>query len=283
MIQTDQEIINTTSTNKSPSQRIWEVDFLRGFLLLFVVFDHFMFNLWYFCQDASTGLFKWLYSLSVAYYSEQATLGALQIATHNGFIMAFVFIAGVSSNFSGSNLKRAIKMSAVALLLSAVTNALSQVVYKQLEINFNVIHVLAVCCFVWCLIEIIQQKLTQKQIVAMQVVLIVLALALGVVGYYFHFNPLENGRALVVLIRCGNSANFSPADYLPLLPALSYYIIGACVGAKLYSKKQSLFGKQVKFARPICWLGEKSLYVYLLSQVVMFAFFYLFVAILPIL
>ena len=187
MIQTDQEIINTTSTNKSPSQRIWEVDFLRGFLLLFVVFDHFMFNLWYFCQDASTELFKWLYSLSVAYYSEQTTLGALQITTHNGFIMAFVFIAGVSSNFSGSNLKRAIKMSAVALLLSAVTNALSQVVYKQLEINFNVIHVLAVCCFVWCLVEIIQQKLTQKQIVAMQVVLIVLALALGVVGYSFHF------------------------------------------------------------------------------------------------
>ena len=24
-------------------QRIWEIDFLRGFLILFVIFDHFLF------------------------------------------------------------------------------------------------------------------------------------------------------------------------------------------------------------------------------------------------
>ncbi len=281
MSQPNQEIVNTKSQVKSPSQRVWEVDFLRGFLLLFVVLDHFMFNLWYFCSTAQTAVFRWLYNLSLAYYDEQTWLGALQTATHNGFIMAFVFIAGISCAFTNSNFKRAVKMAVVALMLSAVTSALSQVVYQPLEINFNVIHVLAVCCFVWCLVEVVKQKLLPKQLKAMNAVLICLAVVLGVVGYYFHVNPIENGGVLVVIVNCGNSVNFSPADYLPLLPALSFYIAGACVGAKVYCKQQSLFGNRPSVATPFCWLGKNSLIVYLASQVAMFGFFYLFTQLLP--
>jgi hypothetical protein len=70
-----------------------------------------MFNLWYFCSTAQTAVFRWLYNLSLAYYDEQTWLGALQTATHNGFIMAFVFIAGISCAFTNSNFKRAVKMA----------------------------------------------------------------------------------------------------------------------------------------------------------------------------
>lgn len=282
MSQSLQEIVNMQNDVKSSSQRVWEVDFLRGFLLLFVVLDHFMFNVWYFCSNAQTAVFRWLYGLSLDYYNEHVLLGAVQNATHNGFIMAFVFIAGVSCALTSSNLKRALKLSAVALLLTAVTSALSQVVYRPLEINFNVIHVLAVCCFVWCLVEAVKQKLTVSNHKVLHIVLVCIAVVLGVVGYYFHANPIENGGVLVVLIRCGNSSIFSPADYLPLLPALSFYIVGACVGAKAYGKRQSVLGSKPQIATPFCWLGKYSLYVYLASQAAMFAIFYLFTQVLPI-
>ena len=283
MSQLNQEIVNTKSQVKSPSQRIWEVDFLRGFLLLFVVLDHFMFNLWYFCSTAQTGVFKWLYAVSLAYYDASTWLGYVQITTHNGFIMAFVFIAGISCNFTSSNLKRGVKLAVVAFLLSAITSAMAQVVHQPLEINFNVIHVLAVCCFVGYLLETLCKNCNAKQLVVCRVVQVVVAIALGIVGYYFHVNPIEDGGLLVVIVNCGNSVKFSPADYLPLLPALSFYIVGARVGAKIYSKKQSLLGDMPKLATLFCKMGQQSLLVYITSQAVMFGFFYLFTQLLPIL
>ena len=79
MSQPNCEIVNTSNQTKSPSQRVWEVDFLRGFLILFVIFDHMMFNLWYFCQDASTAMFSWLCSVANAYYNQQTTLGGIAV------------------------------------------------------------------------------------------------------------------------------------------------------------------------------------------------------------
>jgi len=283
MSQPNCEIVNTSNQTKSPSQRVWEVDFLRGFLILFVIFDHMMFNLWYFCQDASTAMFSWLCSVANAYYNQQTTLGALQYATHNGFVMAFVFVAGISSNLSASNLKRAIRLSAVALLLTAVTSALSQIVYLPLEINFNVIHVLAICCFAYYFVQLLQARLSVKAAKAVDVLLLVIFVLLAVVGYYFMARPLQDGGALVVLVNCGNSTKFSPADYLPLLPALSYFVVGALTGKVLYADKQSLLGSQPRFVKPITWCGARSLYVYLASQVAMFTFFYVFTQLLPIL
>ncbi len=276
MSQTAQEIVNNANQTESPSQRIWEVDFLRGFLILFVVFDHFMFNLWYFCQDSSTALFSWLYSVSLAYYDSATSLGMLQQTLHNGFVMAFVFISGVSSNFTSNHFRRVFKLFAVALLLSAVTSALSQVIYRPLEINFNVIHVLTVCCFLYSLVLKAEENLSSKQTKVLAICLILLAVVLCVVGYYFRSYPLEDGGLLVVLVTCGNATTFSPADYLPLLPALSFFIFGAYLGRLIYKNKASLIGNKPKIATPLCWCGQKSLIVYVVSQAVMFVFFYIF-------
>lgn len=283
MTQSAQEIVNIDNQQKSPSQRIWEVDFLRGFLLLFVVLDHLMFNLWYFCQHSKTALFSWLYTVAVDYYDAQTFLGGLQTSLHNGFIMAFVFIAGVSSNFSTNNSNRALKMTAVALILTALTNLLSQVIYRPLEINFNVIHVIAVCCFVYCWLEQLKRKQSDSQRKVTTMVTLAVAVALGVVGYCFHVNPVADGGLFVVFVNCGNSVTFSPADYLPLFPALSYFIVGSYIGKIAYKKGKSLFGQKPKFVQPLCWCGQKSLYVYLASQLAMFVFFYLFAHLVPVL
>ena len=44
----------------APKKRIWEVDFLRGFMILFVVWDHFMWDVYYGSAGFNTPLFQWL-------------------------------------------------------------------------------------------------------------------------------------------------------------------------------------------------------------------------------
>ena len=267
---------------KSPSQRVWEVDFLRGFLLLFVVFDHLMFNVWCFCSSSKTAFFRWLYGVAINYYNPDATLGALNNLFHNGFVMAFVFLSGVSSNFTSSNLNRAVKLSCFAFLLTAVTSALTQLIYYPMDIVFNVIHVLAVCVFIWCGLSNLIKRAGGRWKTVVVVVVSVVACAIAFVGYYFNAFPASEGF-WVVLVNSVNSAKFSPGDYLPLLPALSWFIAGALIGGRLYPSRQSLLKFESKILKPLCWCGKNSLYFYLGSQAVMFVFFYLFSQLLKVL
>ena len=85
-------------------KRVWEVDFVRGLMILFVVWDHFMWDV----SDMGpykSGLFTWLYELSSKYYG-----GVLRETTHDVFVTMFVFTSGVSCSFSRSNGMRAVKM-----------------------------------------------------------------------------------------------------------------------------------------------------------------------------
>lgn len=53
-------------------QRIWEIDFLRGFLILFVIFDHFMWDVNELGGSFSSSFGKKLYEWSVSYYTTGA-------------------------------------------------------------------------------------------------------------------------------------------------------------------------------------------------------------------
>lgn len=80
-------------------QRIWEIDFLRGFLILFVIFDHFMWDINELGGSFSSSFGKKLYEWSVSYYTTGANatvFGGLREITRYSFVMLFVAISGVS-------------------------------------------------------------------------------------------------------------------------------------------------------------------------------------------
>lgn len=131
-------------------ERIWEVDFLRGLMILFVVWDHLMWDFAYFGinNGFKTDVFRWLYNFAVDYQN-----GVLRATTHDAFVTMFVFTSGVSCSFSRSNGKRAIKMIAFACLLTAVTSAVSAIMNANMTMRFNVIHVIALSTLLWTLIE----------------------------------------------------------------------------------------------------------------------------------
>lgn len=256
-------------------QRVWEIDFLRGLMILFVVWDHFMYDVRYVGGNYNTALFAWFDELGKAYYS-----GVLRRVTHDTFVTMFVFTSGVSCSFSDSNGKRAIKMTAFACLLTAATYALSSIIGQNLTINFNVIHTIALSVLLWTAAEFLRGKCVknwQKNIFG--VVMTAVIVASIVVGACAQASPwTSSGKLWYFLVPHTGSdfGHFCGGDYSPFLPNFGWFLVGGYLGKIVYKERKTLFPSvNAKYVCPVTFCGRYSLWVYLGTQIVMFGLIYL--------
>ena len=275
-------------------ERIWEVDFVRGLMILFVVWDHFMWDLRYgFNSEYKTTLFQWLYNLSEKYSS-----GSLRHTTHDTFVTMFVLTSGVSCSFSKSNILRALKMCAFAITFTLVTDIISSVMGVQLTIYFNVIHVVALCVLIYSLIEWIWSKCKKnwaKNIFG--IFFFAITLTALVVGYcakhscieYYHTSDHwtnllfgESGWRTKIIDTISDTSQVG--DYLSFLPDFGWFLVGAVLGKALYRERKSIFPSvNPKYVCPVTFCGRFSLWVYFGSQIFMYGILYLLHVMFPIL
>ncbi len=259
-------------------QRIWEIDFFRGFLILFVIWDHLMFDIVEIGGAYQTGFFKWLYSFAYDYF-----YGSLREACHDAFVTLFIFLSGVSCSFSKNNGKRAIKMIIFAILLTTVTYSVSQLFHVTLTIYFNVIHVIALSVLLWTVIEFFQKKCTkpwQKNVFgAVMVAVIVASLVVGASALE---EPIKSTNSLFYFLVQHNYYvnadffNYCQVDYWPFLPDFGWFLIGAFLGQIVYKQRKTLFPSvNPKYVRPVMFCGRYSIWIYFGSQVIMYGIIYL--------
>ena len=258
-------------------QRIWEIDFVRGLMILFVVWDHFMWDVHFVgSSHYNSGLFQWLYELSSKYYS-----GSLRATTHDTFVTMFVLTSGISCSFSRSNGKRALKMMCFSIVLSALTYAISAIIQEDLTIYFNVIHVVALSVALYSAIEWIWARCSknwQKNIFG--VAMFAITMTALVVGHCAknmsgtHWTDLLFGKsewraAVVQKFRNGG-------DYLAFLPDFGWFLVGVFLGRIVYRERKTVFPSvDARYVSPVTFCGRHSLWVYFISQIVMFGFVYL--------
>lgn len=273
------ELAATPSLKK---QRIWEVDFVRGLMILFVVWDHFMWDVSSIgTATFNSRLFTWLYDLSNTYYG-----GTLRSVTHDVFVTMFVFTSGISCSFSRNNGKRALKMIIFACLLTAVTYAISAIINASLTMYFNVIHVIALSVLLWTVIEWCWGKCSKnwkKNIFGC--VMFAVTLTVLIVGYCakYDFNtklgnkPWETSPALYFLLYSKGNTFIYGGDFLPFFPDFGWFLVGAFLGRAIYRERKSIFPSvNPKFVCPVTFCGRYSIWVYFGSQVLMFGLIYLF-------
>ncbi|MBQ2894929.1 MAG: DUF1624 domain-containing protein [Clostridia bacterium] len=274
-------------TSLAPRKRIWEVDFLRGFMILFVVWDHFMWDVYFGSTNPyQTGLFQWLEKVARSYYG---TYG-LRALTHDTFVSMFVFTSGVSCAFSNSNGKRAIKMICFAMLLSAVTFAASSILGADVTVNFNVIHVIAMSVLIWAGLEWLTSKFKkdwQHNLYGWLMFAIIITVL--IVGYQAKVKPwTDENRIWFFLAEHSHTvpgfSEFWGGDYLAFFPDFAWFLVGGFLGKYLYKQKTTLFPKfNAKWVSPITFCGKYSIWVYFGTQLFMYGFFYLFNSVLNIL
>ena len=273
--QVEAEIDEIAATPKR--ERIWEVDFVRGLMILFVVWDHFMWDVNDMGMSSAynTGLFRWLFNLSETYYS-----GSLRNVTQPFFVTMFVLTSGVSCSFSRNNGKRALKMCAFAILFSAATYAISAILHVELTIYFNVIHVIALSVLLYTAIEWIWGKLTknwQKNIFGVLFFAVTMtAIIVGSCANYMssHWTDILFGQSAWrsdVIYKFEHGG-----DYLSFLPDFGWFLVGVVLGKAIYREKKSIFPSvNPKYVSPVTFCGRFSIWVYFGSQVVMYGFIYL--------
>ncbi len=270
----------------APKKRIWEVDFLRGFMILFVVWDHFMWDVNDFGYNFSTPFFQWLYQVSKNYYA----YNGLRSLTHDTFVSMFVFTSGVSCAFSNSNGKRAIKMICFAMLLSAVTYAASSILNADITVNFNVIHVIALSVLIWTCLEWLVSKFKRNwQRSVYGWVMFAVIITVLIVGYQARkVNWTNENRIWFFLAEHSYTVpgftEFWGGDYLAFFPDFGWFLLGGFLGKLLYKEKTTLFPNfNAKWVSPFTFCGKYSIWVYFGTQLFMYGFFILFHQVLGIL
>ena len=251
----DENTILTKGTDKK--RRVWEIDFLRGFCMLFVMWDHLMYDIWaLFASEITTSWGK-----AVAAFAKSYWTSGIRTATHHWFVGVFVVVSGLSIVFSKNDLLKALKVAAAALLITVVTLIAQDVMGSRTQILFGILHMLASCGLICWLL---------KKLKTPDWGVFVVAVTSLVVGYYFQSQHLTLPPNDWMMFLVDNLRGYAvSSDFFPLLPWLGWFLLGYLAGKFLYKDKSTKIPCiNEKYVSPITFVGRHSLIFYLASQAV---------------
>ena len=234
----------------SVSQRIWEIDFLRGLSIILVVGYHLLYDL-----GAYVGIKRFLG------WSTDLTTPAWLVAQHF-FAGLFIVLSGTSSTLSRSNVRRGLRLLAVSLVITAITY-----IYDPSEaIWFGILQLLAFSILIFGLAF---EKARAFTCAAWGVFF----LGLGVAVHLLKKNisiPFD------WLLPFGiHGPDFSSFDYFPLIPWFGVFLIGAALGKSVYAPRKSLLPWHLP-QNFVNVAGRHSLLIYIIHQPVILAVLYVF-------
>ena len=266
--------IKSRLKKKSTKGRIWEIDFLRGFCVFLMLFDHAAFALldifgpaWYggeLAMQQSQEFGAKLCTLCLEYWNS-----TLREIGHPIVLFIFFSISGLSCSFSRSNLKRGLILAVVSALYTLVTYLIDTFIVSGMLVTFGVLHFYAVCILVWAIIcKLVKDNKVAKTIISGFIVIVVAVL------YFCYKAPATTPKWLFFLWPSKNfdgtlSAFYyqyqvSPGDLFTLVPYSAFFFAGAFLQPLLYSKRRSLLPALDRgWHRPITFLGRHAIGVYL--------------------
>lgn len=218
--------------------RVWELDALRGLCILGMVVVHLVYDL-----TDLYGLITWEYP---AWFSFLMDWGGV----------LFFLISGVSATFGSRGMKRGFLVFSCGMVCTAVTVGMYLLGFsRSVIIYFGALHSLGVCMMLWIGLK----RLPTICLILFGCVLAAAGLMIRNIPVPF---PYLTPLGLV-------TADFSTADFFPLLPYLGFFLLGAGLGRTIYKEKVSLLPSVNADVFPIRFLracGRASLPIYLLHQ-----------------
>ncbi len=225
-------------------KRIWELDFLKGLALIFMVWDHIIFDLYcFFGFDVSS-------------------LGFLKEGI--GVISSIIFmtVCGISLTLGKHNLKHGFIVFSLSLALTLFTFIFDKITDSNALILFGILHFLGLAMIIG--------HFAKKLPVFALFIFSVLSFFLG-----FYFRTLT--VSLPFLFPFGlTTSSFYSSDYFPLFPNLGYVFLGIIIGKSIYKNKKSLFRFSPKKSL-MCFLGKHTLVLYFAHQPFIYGILYVIV------
>ena len=223
-------------TQADTRARIDIIDAVRGLSILLMVIYHLGYDLVY-------------AEIIPKFIVFNPLIDALQLF----FAALFIFISGVSSRLSRSNLKRGFIMLAFAVAISAVTYLFESPVW------FGILHFLGVAAVLYGLLGKLLQRVTSAVYPAVCALMFV-------VSYVLTSGIYDIEGLWMFGIR---DKYFTSADYFPVFPWIFVYFAGAWFGRYVIEKSLPNWFYELKCGF-FAGVGRKTLFVYLLHQPVIY-------------
>lgn len=240
--------------NINARRRIYLMDELRGFAVFCMIFYHGFYTLAY-LYNIKAGLILLNFFMPAEPY----------------FAALFMFISGISSNLSHSNLKRGFKLLGLSLVVTLVT----YVAVREEAIWFGILHFLSVCMILFGLFKPLSDRF-KFSVIPVAVCAMLFAATAGTSSGYIGFSP-QLGFLLPECLYRTNwlsplgiyNENFASADYFPIFPWIFVFAAGTFVGklAAAGNFPQFAYRSRVPF---FSWFGRHALILYLAHQPVIY-------------
>lgn len=235
------------------TNRVYFLDELRGFLIIFVVWYHFMYDLYLFGVGPDWFFLPFMNNM------------------RNLFVAALVIISGISSHFSRNNLKRGAKTLLLALGLTVVT----YIAMPGQLIIFGILHFFGTAMLLYAFLKKPLSKLPPVWGFVGSVLLFCLTFdvyygVFGIAGLgltlplpdFLYNNPL--------LYPLGFSCTgLASADYYPLIPWFFLFLAGGFCGDAVKSGRFPSFFYQ-SHAPWLAAVGRHTMIIYLVHQPVIY-------------
>lgn len=249
------------------NERVWEIDALRGFLILALLINHLNLTVHAFCVNGYYNIDSSVWAsvtdpLHVWYtYDAEGLLKSadwvivLRKICNMPAVDTFFVLSGISCIFSRNNLRRGLRMLAAAFVVSGFTKLLAIWTNEPIRfIRFGALH-----CYAYC--QLIFYFLLENR---KSYVLLLTAIPVFAIGYYLRYNPVYSNSALLYpfgIYETGAAGR----DYWPIFPMLGWMLVGVILGRRFYSEKKSLWPNRwmMKMTRPLQWMGQHSGQIYL--------------------
>ncbi|MDR1589233.1 MAG: DUF1624 domain-containing protein [Oscillospiraceae bacterium] len=227
-----------TDAGAGGAGRIDCIDALRGLAVVLMVAHHLLYDLVEFL-DAP----EWLFS------------NPIFDALHYLFAGVFIFLSGVSSRFSRSNIKRGLKTLAAAVAVTLATW------YIGLPVLFGILHLLAFCMLFYGLTGKLLRRLPRAAAPAIYIA--------GLVGSALAVRYAHIGGGYLWALGWPGSGFWS-SDYFPVFPWLFVFLMGTWAGAYIRERRLPDWFYEVRIPL-LAAVGRRALIIYLLHQPVLYA------------
>lgn len=210
-------------------KRIWEIDFLRGIAIILMITFHVVFDL----RDIYN--YPVNYMSGVFYYVGKASA------------ILFMLVSGISCSFSKNNVKRGLRIFAIAMGITVATYIFD----PALIIKFGILHFFGISMILFPLFKPLNKN-----------ILILLATLIIAAGNLMSTINVTSEYLFPLGLTTGS---FTSSDYYPLFPWFGVFLYGAALSKIFYKEKKSIFNFTIP-DNPIMFIGRHSLAVYVIHQ-----------------
>lgn len=252
--------------------RVLEIDLIRGIAIIFMIFDHFMYDSVFLMRNIfiEYGGNNWTKTLEIFAYDYWTW--DVRIIVRQFIVFLFLALTGICCSFSKNNLKRGLMLLGISLLLTLGTYIAGLIINDvNITIMFGVLHCIALALIIISILELFIKKFKYDKYIYLVIGIIMMSF-----GIYFYYNYIfvfyegENLFLLFIHILIGDK--LAGSDCFPFLLYGGEIFIGVFLGKLLYKEKKSLFNFNYQ-NNVITFIGRHSLIFYFAHQIIITGLF----------